>query len=306
MRLVYFGTPEIAVEPLRALHAAGHEVVLVVSRADARRGRGSALSASPVKAAALDLAIAVTADPQDVFEVSADLGVVVAYGRIITPELLAHLPMINLHFSLLPRWRGAAPVERAILEGDSRTGVCVMAVDEGLDTGAVFARTELPIDDTVTAAELREQLVRAGTTLLVQTLERGLGVPEPQTEEGLTYARKLTAEDHRLDWDRSAAEVLRVIRLGGARTTFRGGAFKVLAAEIVPGADTSAPVVPVGADLSASEPAALAAGTFVDATTVLARDGRLRLLTVQPEGKPAMDATAWANGARPVGDRLGA
>lgn len=306
MRLVYFGTPEIAVEPLRALHAAGHEVVLVVSRADARRGRGSALSASPVKAAALDLAIEVTADPQDVFEVSADLGVVVAYGRIITPELLAHLPMINLHFSLLPRWRGAAPVERAILEGDSRTGVCVMAVDEGLDTGAVFARTELPIDDTVTAAELREQLVRAGTTLLVQTLDRGLGVPEPQAEEGLTYARKLTAEDHRLVWDRSAAEVLRVIRLGGARTTFRGGAFKVLAAEIAPEADTSDPVVPVGVDLSASEPAALVAGTFVDATTVLARDGRLRLLTVQPEGRPAMDATAWANGARPVGDRLGA
>jgi len=140
VRLVYLGTPDMAVPPLRALHDAGHDIALVVSGADKRRGRGGATSPSPVKAVALELGLPVTADPDDVLAVAADLGVVVAYGRIIRPHVLAHLPMVNLHFSLLPRWRGAAPVERAILAGDDRTGVCVMAVEETLDTGGVYAR----------------------------------------------------------------------------------------------------------------------------------------------------------------------
>lgn len=307
MRLVYFGTPEVAVVPLRALHAAGHEIVLVVSRGDTRRGRGSETSASPVKAAALELGLPVTAEVTDVLDVSADLGVVVAYGRIITPVLLAHLPMVNLHFSLLPRWRGAAPVERAILSGDAVTGVCVMAVDEGLDTGAVFARAEVSIDDTITADELRSQLVSVGTTLLVDTLlvdtlARGLTAPEPQPDEGVTYAHKLTADDHRLDWNRPVVEVLRVIRLGGARTTFRDSAFKVLAARLV---------APDLGEPGAGEPETAVRrdarpGTFVSPTRVAGRNGDLELLRVQPAGKPAMEAAAWANGARPLGGRLGA
>jgi len=298
VKLVYFGTPQMAVEPLRALYAAGHEILLVVSRADARRGRGSAVSASPVKAAAIELGLAVTEDPEEVLEVSADLGVVVAYGRIITPALLEHLPMVNLHFSLLPRWRGAAPVERALLAGDRETGVCVMAVEEGLDTGAVFARTSCAIDDTVTAEDLRAQLASAGTDLLIETLGRVLGAPEPQSHEGVTYARKLTAEDHRLDWDRSSVELMRIIRLGGARTTFRGGSFKVLAADIV--TDDAA-----STDHGSPEVVSAPPGTFVGASTVATGDGQLRLLRVQPEGKSAMDAAAWANGARPLGDGLG-
>src|SRR4051812_473977 len=144
-RLVYLGTPEMAVPPLRALHAAGHELALVVSRPDKRRGRGGLLVPSPVKAAALDLGVPVTDRPDDATEVGADLGVVVAYGRIIKRPVLERLAMINLHFSSLPRWRGAAPVERALLAGDPTTGVCVMAVEEGLDTGGVYARSELAI-----------------------------------------------------------------------------------------------------------------------------------------------------------------
>ena len=127
-RLVYLGSPEAAVAPLRALHAAGHDIVLVVSQPDRRRGRGGAMSPSPVKAAALELGVPVTERIDDVVESGAELGVVVAYGRLIRPHVLAAVPMVNLHFSLLPRWRGAAPVERAILAGDTVTGVCVMDV----------------------------------------------------------------------------------------------------------------------------------------------------------------------------------
>ena len=136
----------MAVPPLRALVDAGFEVALVVSRADRRRGpRRSASRRSPVKAAALELGLPVTDAVDDALAVGADLGVVVAFGRIIKPHVLAELPMVNLHFSLLPRWRGAAPVERALLAGDERTGVCVMDVEEGLDTGGTYACVEVPI-----------------------------------------------------------------------------------------------------------------------------------------------------------------
>ncbi|MDQ4131986.1 MAG: methionyl-tRNA formyltransferase, partial [Actinomycetota bacterium] len=131
MRLVFLGTPEVAVGPLRALVADGHDVALVVSRPDRKRGRGGALVPSPVKAAALELGLPVTDRVDDVIDVGAELGVLVAYGRLVRPHVLARVPMVNLHFSLLPRWRGAAPVERAILAGDRETGVCLMALDEG-------------------------------------------------------------------------------------------------------------------------------------------------------------------------------
>ena len=154
MRLVFLGTPEMAVPPLRALVEAGHDVVGVVTRADTRRGRGGAHSPSPVKAAAEALGIPVGHDPDDVLDAvaaGAELGVVVAYGRIIKPHLLDAIPMVNLHFSLLPRWRGAAPVERAILAGDPETGVGVMRVEEGLDTGGIYAEARVPIAPDTTA-----------------------------------------------------------------------------------------------------------------------------------------------------------
>lgn len=285
-RLVYLGTPEMAVPPLRALHAAGFEILLVVSRADKRRGRGGALMPSPVKAAAIELGIPVTDQVDDVLTVGADLGVVVAFGRIIKPHVLAELPMVNLHFSLLPRWRGAAPVERAILAGDTETGVCVMAVEEGLDTGGVYRRATVPIGPDDTLAELQARLVEVGTQLLVDTLRDGLGEPEPQQGEA-TYADKIDPAELRLDWERPAVELHRVVRLGDAWTTFRGKRLKVWRTRLVP------------------DHTGLAPGQ-VDGVLVGTGDGALELVEVQPEGKARLAATAWRNGARPTADdRLG-
>jgi methionyl-tRNA formyltransferase len=288
VRLAYLGTPEIAVPPLRALHGAGHEIRLVVSGPDRRRGRGSGLSPSPVKRAAMDLGLPVTDHLDDVTSVGADLGVVVAYGRIIPVSVLEKLPMVNLHFSLLPRWRGAAPVQRAILEGDDRTGVCLMAVDQGLDTGGVYARAEVPIERSSTAESLRDELVAVGTDLLVGALDGGLGEPVPQSEEGVTYAEKLHSDDLRLDWSRSAEELHRLVRVGGAWTTFAGRRLKVLSADV----DDEV----AGSDL---------AGVVIDGPQVRCGAGTLVLKLVQPEGRPVMPAADWANGARPAGERLG-
>jgi methionyl-tRNA formyltransferase len=274
---VYLGTPDMAVPPLRALVDGGFDIALVVTRPDKRRGRGSTLTPSPVKAAALDLGLPVTSTVADALDVGADLGVVVAFGRIIAASVLAELPMVNLHFSLLPRWRGAAPVERALLAGDEVTGVDVMAVEEGLDTGGVHAESVVPIGPDTTAAELRSALVAEGSRLLVETLRAGLGQPRPQVGEP-TYAEKLQPGEYELDWTRPATELHRWVRLGGAWTTFRGRRLKIWRA-------TPSPT-----------------GDGVDVPT---GDGVLELLEVQPEGKPRMDAAAWANGARPKPGELG-
>ncbi len=296
MKLVYLGTPEMAVPPLRALHAAGHEIVLVVTGVDKRRGRRGAPAPNPVKAAALELGLAVAHDPDEVIGLDADLGVVVAYGRLIRPHQLAALEMVNLHFSLLPRWRGAAPVERALLEGDDRTGVCLMAVEEGLDTGCVYRRAEVPIGADTTAAELRSTLVRVGTDLLVRALADGLGDCAPQPAEGVTHAAKLSPADLELDWSRSAVVLSRTVRVGGAWSTLEGARLKVHAAEVV--ADE---------ELDATE-RAVEPGTVVEhhgRPTVRCGGGALVLRDVQPAGKAPMAARDWANGARPVGRRLG-
>lgn len=276
--LVYLGTPAMSVPPLRALHEAGFDVRLVVTNPDKRRGRGGATQPSPVKHAATDLGIPVTHDVDDVLATGAELGVVVAYGQIIRPHVLAALPMVNLHFSLLPRWRGAAPVERAILAGDERTGVDLMVVEEGLDTGAVHARTELPIGPDEYADRLRERLVDAGTQLLVGNLRAGLGDPVPQEGEPV-YAHKLTPGDLRIDWSAPMEQIHRQVRVGGAWTTWNGERFKVWRTARMP------------LDGGLAHPT----GTTP-----------IELLEVQPAGRPRMDARAWARGARwSEGDRLG-
>ncbi len=277
-RVAYLGTPELAVAPLRTLVAAGVEVALVVSRPDRRRGRGSSLLPSPVKAAAVELGLPVTEQIEDVIDADVPLGVVVAFGRIIKTPVLAAVPMVNLHFSLLPRWRGAAPVERAILAGDPVTGVDLMAVEEGLDTGGIYERVELPIGRDDTLEGLRSRLVVAGSHILVAALDEGLGAPAPQVGEP-TYADKLTAEDRHLDWSRPAIDVHRRVRLGDAWTTLDGRRLKVWRTHVPPvGDDPTAP----------------------------AADGPVELVEVQPEGKPRMSGRAWANGARWVaGSRLG-
>jgi methionyl-tRNA formyltransferase len=278
-RLVFLGTPELSVVPLRALVEAGHDVALVVSQPDRRRGRGGRTSPSPVKQAALDLGLPVTDTVDDALTVGADLGVVVAFGRLIRPHVLAELPMVNIHFSRLPRWRGAAPVERAILAGDDRTGVDLMVVEEGLDTGGIYDRVELPIGPDDTAAELRERLARRGAELLVTNLAHGLGEPVPQQGEP-TYAHKLDVADLAIDWSAPAEAIHRLVRVGGAWTTHDGHRLKLWRTSLIPSGR--------------------------DAVEVAAGDGPIWLLEVQPEGRRRMPAAAWANGlARGVADGLG-
>jgi methionyl-tRNA formyltransferase len=270
----------MAVPTLRALVDAGHDVALVVSAADKRRGRGSALVPSPVKAAAIELGLPVTDRVDDVLALDppAELGVVVAFGRLIKPHVLAELAMINVHFSLLPRWRGAAPLERAILAGDEVTGVCVMEVEEGLDTGGVYRCEEVAIGADTTADELREHLVEAGTRLVLDALATGLGTPAPQVGEPV-YAHKIDPAELQLDWTAPAVELHRRVRLGGAWTTFRGHRVKVWRTELPPTGG--------GITLSSgSEP--------------------IEVVEVQPEGKARLPASAWANGVHwQPGDRLG-
>lgn len=288
-RLAYLGTPSAAVPPLEALVAAGHDVAVVVSRPDTRRGRGKTPTPSPVAQAARRLGLAVTDRLEQVLGSGAELGVVVAYGRIIPASVLDGLDMVNVHFSLLPRWRGAAPVERAILAGDTVTGVCVMRLEAGLDTGPVLARRELAMDDEH-AGVLTERLSHLGAEMLAALLRAGaapLGGGEPQHGEA-TYAEKIRAEELRLDWRRSAPELRRFVRLDRAWTTFRGARLRVLDATVAAATGTRG-----------------APGT-IQGASVAAGEGALELVLVQPEGRRPMAADEWRRGARPApGEMLG-
>ncbi|MGH9099894.1 MAG: methionyl-tRNA formyltransferase [Acidimicrobiales bacterium] len=285
--LAYLGTPAFAVPPLRALVEAGHRVQLVVTRPDRRRGRGASTSPSPVKAEAERLGLPVAHDLDALYDAGADLGVVVAYGHLVPVPVLERLPMVNLHFSLLPRWRGAAPLERAILAGDEVTGVCLMGLEAELDTGPLYAREELVIAPGEHLGPLRDRLVVAGTSLLLDVLAGALPAPEAQRGEP-TYADKLGAADLRLTWTLPATELLRVVRLDRAWTTWRGRRLLVLDAEMVPAPDGAA-----------------SPGTL-EGAVVSAGDGALELVRVQPEGRSPMRAIDWLRGARPVtGERLG-
>ncbi len=298
-RLAFLGTPEVAVGALRALHDAGHDVALVISAPDRRRGRGSALAPTPVKQCALELGLAVSSRVNDVVDAEVELGVVVAFGTLVRAAVLEQVPMVNLHFSLLPRWRGAAPVERAILAGDDKTGVCLMALDEGLDTGPVYARVEVPILPGQTSAELRERLADLGTGLLLERLSGGLatlGVSVAQQGEAL-YAAKIDPGELRIDWQRPAVELDRLVRIGHAWTTFRNRRLIVQRGRLVASAAHDHEAAFVGADGQA--------GTLIG-DEVLCGRGRLGLLEVKPEGRSVLSFDAWQRGARPtVGECLG-
>ncbi len=286
-RLVYFGSPELAVPPLRALLDAGHEIALVVSKPDARRGRGGSTTPSPVKAAARDAGIPTTEDPEEALHVGAEFGVVVAYGRLLSPQLVAGLPMVNLHFSLLPRWRGAAPVERAILEGDHETGVCLMAIEEGLDTGGVYRTSAVTIRHK-TLEELQRELVDLGCAQLREALADGLtslGPAAPQVGEA-TYAKKVKPTEYELDLSKPASELLRTIRLGRAWVHDGTKRLRILSATLQPGG------------LAPGQVEGNFVGTGADV---------LELGEVQPEGRGRMDAASWSRGRRsnrPLGASL--
>jgi methionyl-tRNA formyltransferase len=295
-RLAYLGTPQMAVPPLRALAAAGHDIALCVTRPDRRRGRGSDTTPSPVKEAALELGIPVSHDMGDLAGVGAEFAVVVAYGRIIPTAVLDQLPMVNVHFSLLPRWRGAAPVERAILAGDPETGVCLMKIEEGLDTGDVYAARVVPLDDDVTLSELRARLVDVASHLVVDMLKDGLaGLPEPKPQRGVaTVADKITKEDLHLAWAQSAVQLHRVVRLEHAWTTFRGKRLNVLEAAVASRPVGFAP------DERPAHPGSL------HGVVVETGDGFLELRRVQPESRSPMSADEWIRGIRPAeSERLG-
>ena len=282
--LVFLGTPTAAATILSELIRNGFEIAHVVTRADARRGRGSSTTPSPVNQVAIDNAIDVSHDWAWVKENSNRelLGVVVAYGKIIPAAVLSHTPMVNVHFSLLPRWRGAAPVERAILAGDARTGVCIMNVEETLDTGDVFARREIDIVDAHTTEKLTADLATLGGDLLVDTLTEGLGVAVPQQGES-TYATKVSTDELLLDWNRSSIEVSRIVRAVRSYTMLGSQRLKVIQAELIP------------------DRLQLSPGQCDGAGCVGTRDGAVRLVAVQPEGKAVMDAVAWLRGRNDQG-----
>ncbi len=278
-RLVYFGTPELAVAPLRALGDAGFEVALAVTGPDRRRRRRGAVEPSAVGRAAAELGIPVTHRPEEAVSAAgdADGAVVVAYGRLIGADVLAALPAVNVHFSLLPRWRGAAPMERAILAGDATTGVSLMALTETLDAGPLYVRATTPIGHSETLAELRPRLVEMSCPLLVELLRAGPRHPAAQQGD-VTWAAKIGDGDLRLDWDRPAAELHRQIRLGRAWTTLAGERLRILGAT-------------VAADHE-GRPGVL------DGLVVGTGAGGLRLDEVQAAGRRALPAGEWYRGAR--------
>lgn len=288
-RVAFLGTPEMAVPVLRALVASGVDVGHVITRADKRRGRGADLAPSPVKAAALELGLTVSHKVDDLLDTHDrspfDLAVVVAYGALIRPHVLERIPMVNLHFSLLPRWRGAAPVERALLAGDTETGVCLMQIEEGLDTGGVIDRTSMAITATTTADGIRHRLVDDGTEMLLRHLRDGLGPVVPQSGDA-TYAAKIDSAELLIDWT-DASAVSRLVRLGGAHTFFRGRRLKVHDVRVIPDSGQAS-----------REPGCLVVAK--SSVSVATANGIVELVSVQPEGKARMDVASWVNGNRPT------
>lgn len=281
MRLAFLGTPDAAVPSLRALVAAGHLVELVITRPDRRRGRGGDLTGSPVKLAAQALGLRVGYHVDELAGLALDRGVVVAYGALIPAPVLDALPMLNVHFSLLPRWRGAAPVDWAILAGDEETGVSVMSLDAGLDTGPVHLERRVRVGDKTSSA-LTGELARMGAAALVEVLESVPLLTGATPQRGpATYARKLTKESFHVAPAMSREEVLRTVRLERAFTLVAERRLRVLRAH---------------AASASSPPGSL----FVEEGVphLMARDGAIALDDVQPEGARAMAARDWWAGAR--------
>ena len=279
---------------LSALLEAKVSVIAVVTNPDKRRGRGSKTEASPAKKVALDHGIRVIESSADAVAfleqhgTEGVTGIVVAYGRIIREPLLSAIPLVNLHFSLLPRWRGAAPVERAILAGDAITGSSIMQIEEGLDTGAVYDVESLDINETETVEQLRSRLGVIGAAQIVRMLREGFPAPTAQSGEPV-HADKITPYELLIDWSKSALDVTRTVRVGGAHGFFRGSRVKIHEALPTDGDGAPGAFIAVGADV-----------------VVASGSGAVRLVTVQPEGKRPMAARDWANGVRPsVGESFG-
>jgi len=290
MRVIFAGTPEFAAVALRAIAAAGHDLPLVLTQPDRPAGRGMALQASPVKRLALELGIEVFQPPTlkdaaaqaQVHAVGADVMVVAAYGLIL-PQAVLDMPRfgcINIHASLLPRWRGAAPIQRAILAGDRETGVCIMQMEAGLDTGPVLLRGTLPIGADDTAGDVHDRLAALGGRLIVDGLARLPMPAEPQPEAGVTYAAKLEKAEAAIDWRRPAAEVDRLIRafnpFPGAQGMLNGVGFKIWRARPVQGQGEPGEILAAG-----KEGIAVACGEGAILIAELQKAGGKRLPAMQ-------------------------
>lgn len=320
MKILFMGTPDFSVPVLEALIEAGHQIVLCVTQPDRQKGRGKAVQYPPVKEAALRHGIPVL-QPQRIREPQwekqlqaypADIGVVVAFGQILPKEILKlpGLGCVNVHASLLPKYRGAAPIQQAIIDGEKKTGVTIMQMDEGLDTGDMIARTEVPISPEETGGSLHDKLAAAGAELLLDVLadlENGRAVFEKQKNEDATYVGMLKKETGNIDWSRDAASIERLIRgldpWPSAYTSLRGKTVKLWKAQVVPAAETDGS----GAD---KENRSTQPGEILkvekDAFLVETGNGRLWITCLQMEGKKRMDAGSFLRGyALEPGEILG-
>ena len=292
MRIVFMGTPEFSVPVLDALVEAGHDIAAVYCQPPRPAGRGKKDRPTPVHARAAELGLKVrhpvslkgAAEQAEFAALRADVAVVVAYGLILPQPVLdapAH-GCLNIHASLLPRWRGAAPIHRAIMAGDAQTGICIMQMEAGLDTGPVLLRSTTPIRAEETTASLHDRLSGMGAALIVRALDSlDTLTPMPQPEEGVTYAHKIDKSEARIDWAASAEEVDRKIRglspFPGAWTEIDGQRVKLLASRLATGAGTP--------------------GTLLDDTlTVACGRGAIQLLRLQRAGKGAQDARTFLRG----------
>ncbi|KGM50069.1 methionyl-tRNA formyltransferase [Pseudooceanicola atlanticus] len=301
MRVVFMGTPDFSVPVLEALVAAGHEIACVYCQPPRPAGRGKKDRPTPVHARAEQLGLEVRhpvslkgeATQAEFAALNAEIAVVVAYGLIL-PQAVLDAPergCLNIHASLLPRWRGAAPIHRAIMAGDAETGICIMQMEAGLDTGPVLLREATAIGAEETTAQLHDRLSQMGARLIVEALERIDSLtPEVQPEEGVTYASKIDKAEARIDWTRPAEEVDRQIRglspFPGAWCEIDGSRVKLLASRLAEGAG--------------------APGTVLDdALGVACGQGAVRLLRLQRAGKGAQDAEDFLRGNKvPAGTQL--
>ena len=305
MRLIFAGTPPFAAAALAALADAGHDIALVLTQPDRPAGRGMKLLPSAVKQTALERGFAVaqpaslkTPETQaELAALKADVMVVAAYGLIL-PQAVLDLPRrgcLNIHASLLPRWRGAAPIQRALLAGDTETGITIMRMDAGLDTGAMLLKSVTPIAESESAGALHDRLMALGAAAIVEALEKlDTLTPEPQDDALATYAAKLGKEEARLDWTRPAARLARAVRgynpVPGAWTLLAGAPLKIWAARAAAGSGAPGAVLPGEAEL-----------------LVACGDGALAITELQPAGGKRMPAAAFLAGrALPPGTVLGA
>ncbi|TKT71622.1 methionyl-tRNA formyltransferase [Afipia massiliensis] len=300
LRLIFMGTPDFAVPTLLTLADHGHEIAAVYTRAPKPAGRGMKLQATPVEQAARQLGIPVltpktlrTPEAEAEFRAhNADAAVVVAYGMILPANILdaVSLGCFNLHASLLPRWRGAAPLNRAIMAGDAESGVMVMKMDVGLDTGDVAMAERLPITDTMTAQDLHDTLAPLGADLMVRAmggLSRGGLQLTKQSEQGVTYAAKIDKAEARIDWSKPAREVLRHIH---GLSPFPGAWFEI----VIDGEPVRIKVLRCELAKGSGAPGDL----LDDKLTIACGDGAIRILELQRAGKPPMKADAFLNGTQ--------